>query len=249
MSRLILFNKPFQVLSQFTDSEGRSTLADYITESGVYPAGRLDYDSEGLLLLTDDGQLQHRIASPDMKLPKTYVIQVEGDVTEEALQQLRKGVELKDGMTRPAKARKISNPGFAERNPPVRKRQSIPTTWVELVISEGRNRQVRRMSAAVGFPTLRLIRTRIGNWMLEGIKEGDSAEIEVNLPVTAKNTSSRTKAKSTALGSRSKRPTGKSHSNSNKEGKSNKGGKNSNRPHSKGCSRAGEKSPAGKAKR
>ncbi|WP_086480252.1 pseudouridine synthase [Oceanospirillum sanctuarii] len=249
MSRLILFNKPFQVLSQFTDSEGRSTLADYITESGIYPAGRLDYDSEGLLLLTDDGQLQHRIASPDMKLPKTYVIQVEGDVTEEALQQLRKGVELKDGMTRPAKARKIGDPGFAERNPPVRKRQSIPTSWVELVISEGRNRQVRRMSAAVGFPTLRLVRTRIGNWTLEGISEGESAEIEVNLPVVPKNTSSRAKAKSTAPGNRSKRPIGKSPPNSNKDGKSNRGGKTGNRPHSKGHSRTGQKSPTGKAKR
>ncbi|MFG1489630.1 pseudouridine synthase [Oceanospirillum sp. HFRX-1_2] len=250
MSRLILFNKPFQVLSQFTDSEGRSTLADYITESGVYPAGRLDYDSEGLLLLTDDGQLQHRIASPDMKLSKTYVIQIEGDVTEEALQQLRKGVELKDGMTRPAKARKISDPGFAERNPPVRKRQSIPTTWVELVISEGRNRQVRRMSAAVGFPTLRLIRTRIGNWTLEGIQEGESREIEVNLPVAPKNTASRskstssgTKAKNTAPGNRDKRPAPKNSS------KSSKGGKNSNRPHSKDNSRAGQKSPTGKPRR
>ncbi len=182
MSRLILFNKPFQVLSQFTDSEGRSTLADYITESGIYPAGRLDYDSEGLLLLTDDGQLQHRIASPDMKLPKTYVIQVEGDVTEEALQQLRKGVELKDGMTRPAKARKISDPGFAERNPPVRKRQSIPTSWVELVISEGRNRQVRRMTAHVGFPTLRLIRAAIGPWQLGDLAPGEWRKETLHAP-------------------------------------------------------------------
>lgn len=243
MSRLILFNKPFQVLSQFTDAEGRSTLADFISEPNIYPAGRLDYDSEGLLLLTDDGQLQHRIASPDMKLPKTYVIQVEGDVTEEALQKLRKGVELKDGMTRPAKARKISDPGFAERNPPVRKRQSIPTSWIELVISEGRNRQVRRMSAAVGFPTLRLVRTRIGNWTLEGIKEGDSAEIEINLPVAAKNTSSGSKAKSTAPGSHNKRPAGKNYPNRNK------GGKTENRPHSKRNSRAGQKSPTGKPKR
>ena len=243
MSRLILLNKPFQVLSQFTDSEGRNTLADFITEPGIYPAGRLDYDSEGLLLLTDDGQLQHRIASPEMKLPKTYVIQVEGEITDEALQQLRKGVELKDGMTRPAKARKISDPGFPERNPPVRKRQIIPTSWVELVISEGRNRQVRRMSAAVGFPTLRLVRTRIGNWTLEGIREGESTEIEVNLPVAPKKTTSRTKTKSTAPGNRSKRPTGKSQPSSNR------GGKTGNRPHPKGYSRTGQKSPAGKAKR
>lgn len=186
MSRLFLFNKPFQVLSQFTDSEGRATLADFISTPGVYPAGRLDYDSEGLLLLTDDGQLQHRIASPEMKLPKTYIIQVEGSITEDALKKLRQGVELKDGLTRPAKARQITDPGFAERNPPVRKRPSIPTSWVELVISEGRNRQVRRMSAAVGFPTLRLVRTRIGNWSLDGISEGEHQVLDVNLPVAKK---------------------------------------------------------------
>jgi len=190
MSRLFLFNKPFQVLSQFTDSEGRATLADFISTAGIYPAGRLDYDSEGLLLLTDDGKLQHRIASPEMKLPKTYVIQVEGEITEDALQQLRKGVELKDGMTRPAKARKIAAPGFPERNPPVRKRPSIPTSWVELVISEGRNRQVRRMSAAVGFPTLRLVRTRIGNWSLDGINPGEHQMLDVNLPVAKKTSAS-----------------------------------------------------------
>ncbi len=185
MSRLFLFNKPFQVLSQFTDNEGRKTLADFIYQSGIYPAGRLDYDSEGLLLLTDDGRLQHRIASPDMKLPKTYVIQVEGEITEEALKQLRQGVELKDGMTRPAKARRIEDPGFAERVPPVRQRKTIPTSWVELIISEGRNRQVRRMSAAVGFPTLRLVRTKIGDWALTGVEQGQYQEIEVNLPIEA----------------------------------------------------------------
>lgn len=182
MSRLFLFNKPYLVLSQFTDNEGRKTLADFIDQPGIYPAGRLDYDSEGLLLLTDDGRLQHRIASPDMKLAKTYVIQVEGEVTDEALKQLRQGVELKDGLTRPAKARRIDDPGFAPRVPPVRERKTIPTSWVELVISEGKNRQVRRMSAAVGFPTLRLIRTRIGDWNLEGIEEGQYQEIQVNLP-------------------------------------------------------------------
>lgn len=185
MSRLFLFNKPFQVLSQFTDNEGRKTLADFIDQSGIYPAGRLDYDSEGLLLLTDDGRLQHRIASPDMKLPKTYVIQVEGEITDNALQQLRKGVELKDGLTRPAKARRIEDPGFAERVPPVRERKTVPTSWVELVISEGRNRQVRRMSAAIGFPTLRLVRIKIGDWTLSGIEQGQYKEIEVNLPVEA----------------------------------------------------------------
>lgn len=235
MSRLILFNKPFQVLSQFTDTEGRTTLADFVTEPGIYPAGRLDYDSEGLLLLTDDGQLQHRIASPEMKLPKTYVIQVEGEITDEALQQLRKGVELKDGMTRPAKARKISDPGFPERNPPVRKRQNIPTSWVELVISEGRNRQVRRMSAAVGFPTLRLVRTRIGNWTFEGIASGEYKEIEVNLPVAPKSHSSRTTTSRTRS--------------SGRNGNGKKTGKNSNRPHSTGNQSTGKKRPSGKPKR
>lgn len=184
MSRLFLFNKPFQVLSQFTDQEGRKTLAHFISESGIYPAGRLDFDSEGLLLLTDDGQLQHRIASPEMKLPKTYVIQVEGEITEEALKQLRHGVILKDGPTKPAKARQIADPGFAERTPPVRKRAQIPTSWVELTITEGRNRQVRRMSAAVGFPTLRLVRTQIGPWTLAGIAEGQYQCLQVNLPAT-----------------------------------------------------------------
>lgn len=224
MSRLILLNKPFQVLSQFTDSEGRSTLADYVTESGVYPAGRLDYDSEGLLLLTDDGQLQHRIASPEMKLAKTYVIQVEGEITEDALKKLRKGVELKDGLTRPAKARRIPDPGFAPRNPPVRERKNIPTSWVELVISEGRNRQVRRMSAAVGFPTLRLVRTRIGNWTLEGLAGGEYREIEVNLPVPAKSSTSKNTRKP------DRRPgSGKTATHA---------GKKTNRPHNKGHKRS-----------
>lgn len=219
MSRLILLNKPFQVLSQFTDSEGRSTLADFITEPGIYPAGRLDYDSEGLLLLTDDGQLQHRIASPEMKLPKTYVIQVEGEITNEALQQLRKGVELKDGMTRPAKARKISDPGFPERNPPVRKRQNIPTSWVELVISEGRNRQVRRMSAAVGFPTLRLVRTRIGNWTLDGLNSGENRELEVNLPVAPKTAAKRKPKTAPRKNNTKGSQTGKSDNRPNLSGK------------------------------
>lgn len=182
MSRLLLLNKPYLVLSQFTDKEGRNTLADFIDEDGVYPAGRLDYDSEGLLLLTDDGRLQHRIASPEMKQPKTYQVQVEGEITEEALQQLRRGVELKDGMTLPAKARAIEDPGFAPRNPPVRERKTIPTSWVELIITEGRNRQVRRMTAAVGFPTLRLVRTAIGSWNLEGLAPGEYKALQINLP-------------------------------------------------------------------
>nr|WP_010130371.1 pseudouridine synthase [Microbulbifer agarilyticus] len=182
MSKLILLNKPFGVLCQFTDPEGRPTLASYITQPGVYAAGRLDYDSEGLLLLTADGQLQHRIAHPRNKLPKTYWAQVEGAVTEEALRALRKGVTLKDGLTAPAKARAISAPDIWPRTPPIRERQSIPTSWIELTISEGRNRQVRRMTAAVGFPTLRLVRCAIGNWRLDGLAPGESRSLEVHLP-------------------------------------------------------------------
>jgi len=182
MAKLILLNKPFNVLSQFTDNTGKATLADYIASKGVYPAGRLDYDSEGLLLLTDDGQLQHRIAHPDAKLAKTYWVQVEGEISEQALQQLRNGVELKDGTTRPAKAKQISPPDIWARHPPIRERATIPTSWLALTISEGRNRQVRRMTAAVGFPTLRLIRYQIGDWTLEGLAPGQSCEIIVNLP-------------------------------------------------------------------
>lgn len=184
MSRLILFNKPYLVLSQFTDKEGRQTLADFISQTEIYPAGRLDYDSEGLLLLTDDGRLQHRIASPDMKLAKTYQVQVEGEITDEALRQLRQGVTLKDGLTRPAKARKIAEPDFPPRVPPVRERKNIPTSWIELTISEGRNRQVRRMTAATGFPTLRLIRVSIGDWSLDELSPGEYKELQINLPAT-----------------------------------------------------------------
>ncbi|GAB2520499.1 pseudouridine synthase [Microbulbifer agarilyticus] len=188
MSKLILLNKPFGVLCQFTDPEGRPTLASYITQPDVYAAGRLDYDSEGLLLLTADGQLQHRIAHPKNKLPKTYWAQVEGPVTEEALIALRKGVTLKDGLTAPAKARVISEPDIWPRTPPIRERQSIPTSWIELTITEGRNRQVRRMTAAVGFPTLRLIRHAIGNWGLDGLAPGESRTVEVHLPDIPKDT-------------------------------------------------------------
>lgn len=171
---LLLFNKPFNVLSQFTDDAQRTTLRAFIDIPGIYPAGRLDYDSEGLLLLTDDGRLQQRIANPRHKLPKTYWVQVEGNIDEEALRKLRKGVLLNDGMTRPAEARALAPPDLWPRNPPIRVRKSIPDSWLELTIHEGRNRQVRRMTAAVGFPTLRLVRVRIGNWELGELQPGES---------------------------------------------------------------------------
>lgn len=180
MSRLILLNKPFQTLCQFRDKDGRPTLADFITTPGIYPAGRLDHDSEGLLLLTDDGQLQARIADPRWKQPKTYWAQVEGEISEEALAQLQLGVMLNDGPTLPAGAEKLEAPALWERNPPIRYRANIPTSWVALTLREGRNRQVRRMTAAVGFPTLRLIRQAIGPWSVEGLAPGESREIELD---------------------------------------------------------------------
>lgn len=177
------FNKPYQVLAQFTDkrseADNRLTLADYISVPAVYAAGRLDRDSEGLLLLTSDGQLQNRISHPDHKLTKTYWVQVEGDITPVAIATLCKGVVLKDGITAPAKAKTIAEPSLLwPRKPPVRFRATIPTSWVELEIREGRNRQVRRMTAAVGFPTLRLIRYAIGPISLDGLKPGEYAEID-----------------------------------------------------------------------
>lgn len=171
---LIAFNKPFNVLCQFTDGAGRRTLAGFVTLKGVYPAGRLDYDSEGLLLLTDDGLLQKRIADPRHKMKKTYLAQVERIPDEKALALLRRGVKLKDGLTAPAGARLVEEPGWLwPRVPPIRHRRDIPTAWLELAITEGRNRQVRRMTAAVGHPTLRLIRVSIGAWSLDGLRPGE----------------------------------------------------------------------------
>ena len=175
MARLILFNKPFQVLCQFSGE--RSNLSQYLSIPGVYAAGRLDYDSEGLLLLTDDGRLQHRIADPRHKLAKTYWVQVEGVPTPAALAQLAAGVELNDGLTLPAEAELIDEPPVWPRQPPIRERKHIPTAWIALTLREGRNRQVRRMTAAVGYPTLRLIRARIGPWRLGELQPGQWLEL------------------------------------------------------------------------
>ena len=184
MSRLILFNKPFGVLPQFTDkgTEGlkRPTLSDYIDVPGVYPAGRLDLDSEGLMLLTDDGRLQARISDPKFKMAKTYLVQVEGDVGEDALAALCSGVRLKDGMTLPAEAERMEAPDLWPRDPPIRVRLSIPDSWIKLTIREGRNRQVRRMTAAVGYPTLRLVRWSVGEWSVERLALGEWREFEAS---------------------------------------------------------------------
>ncbi len=181
MSRLIVLNKPFNVLCQFRDKEGRPTLADYVTIKDIYPAGRLDRDSEGLVLLTDDGALQHRISHPSSKLWKTYWVQVEGSCNDHDLIPLRQGIELKDGITLPASVKLITEPqSLWPRHPPIRERRHIPTSWLEITIHEGRNRQIRRMTAAIGFPTLRLIRFAIGNTTLDGLLPGEWKEISVN---------------------------------------------------------------------
>ena len=176
--RLILFNKPFEVLPQFTAPDGRRSLADYLSLPGVYPAGRLDFDSEGLMLLTDFGPWQARISQPGSPLVKRYRVQVEGSPTEDALEPLRNGITLNDGRTRPAPARLIAEPaGLWPRVPPIRERKAIPTAWIELELSEGRNRQVRRMTAAIGYPTLRLIRWAVGPWTVDGLAPGQWHEV------------------------------------------------------------------------
>ena len=185
MAQIILFNKPYRVLSQFSDSEGRQTLADYLSAPGYRVAGRLDYDSEGLLLLTDDGALQQRIANPANKLWKTYLVQVEGDIQDEAINRLAAGVRLKDGDTLPARAERIAPPPLWDREPPVRARKHIPDSWLQLAIREGRNRQVRRMTAAVGHPTLRLIRARIGDWTLDDLAPGSWDSLPMPVVETA----------------------------------------------------------------
>ena len=179
MSHIYLFNKPYGVLTQFTDKEGRPVLADFIDIPAIYPAGRLDKDSEGLLLLTDDGKIQQAVSDPEFKLPKTYHVQVEGIPDDEALEKLRAGVVLKDGMTKPAQVSRIEGepPNLWQRDPPVRYRASIPDCWLQIIIKEGRNRQVRRMTAAIGHPTLRLIRNAIGGFRLDGLLPGELRQV------------------------------------------------------------------------
>jgi len=173
MTKIVLFNKPYNVLCQFTDKDGRRNLSDYMTIPGIYPAGRLDRDSEGLVLLTDDGKTQHKIASPQHKLWKTYLVQVDGEFNEHAQMQLINGIKLKDGQTRPARVKRVPTPqNIWPRDPPVRYRAKIPTSWIEIAIREGKNRQIRRMTAAVGYPALRLIRISIGLHVIDDLLPG-----------------------------------------------------------------------------
>ena len=195
MTKLILFNKPFGVLSQFTAADGHPGLADYIKIPAIYPAGRLDRDSEGLLLLTDDGALQAQISNPRFKLAKTYLAQVEGEITEPALEGLSKGLTLKDGPTLPAMARRVAEPNIWPRIPPIRERANIPTSWLELTIREGRNRQVRRMCAHVGFPVLRLVRSKIGEWAIDELQPGEYLQRQLATPQTQPKKNTATKRK------------------------------------------------------
>ncbi len=181
MAKIILFNKPFNVLSQFTDNDGRPTLANYITAPSYRVAGRLDFDSEGLLVLTDDGRLQQEIANPVHKQWKKYLVQVEGNPGEEAIEKLKKGIILNDGITLTAKARRVAPPVLWERTPPIRVRKTVTDSWLEFSIREGRNRQIRRMTASVGFPTLRLVRIAVGEWSIEGLLPGQSRTLTVRL--------------------------------------------------------------------
>ncbi|WP_305097109.1 pseudouridine synthase [Croceibacterium aestuarii] len=186
MAALILFNKPFRVLAQFTDERTaapRRTLAEFIDRPGFYPAGRLDYESEGLLVLCDDGKMQARIADPRFKLPKTYLVQVEGEPDRASLDRLRCGIELKDGRTRPADAETITDPCLWRRDPPIRVRKTVADSWLRITISEGRNRQVRRMTAAIGHPTLRLVRWSVGDWTLDGLGVGEWRTVAATLPL------------------------------------------------------------------